>query len=136
MQLLKSFFIILVISISLPSLGDVERKHIIVNFSMLASNENELNGQKIGIRGWILFDDYEKSKKAMLFPTEESKRTFNVDEAIQIDIIKEDYEAVKKYLSGSIVTVYGTYKIINSKYTRLFGAIIKIDDIDIVHVDL
>lgn len=135
MQFLKSLFGVVFLMISLSVSADEERDHVQVNFYTLASLQSELDGKKIGVRGWIAFYNYSSTQKVLLFPSEESKKTFNVSESIEIFIGKNDFESTKEYLSGEIVTVYGTYCFESAEYNKLFGKMTKIEDIDIVHIN-
>jgi hypothetical protein len=135
MQFLKSLVGLVFLVTSLSVSADKEREHIQVNFYTLASSQSSLDGKKIGIRGWIEFYDYGSTQKVMLFPSEESKKIFNVIESIEICIDKKDFESTKEYLSGNIVTVYGVYGFEPSKFNKLFGKITKVEDIDIVHIN-
>ncbi|MGI5309461.1 hypothetical protein [Rheinheimera sp. WS51] len=135
MQFLKSFFILICLSVSLSVSADKESGHIKVNFYTLASMHPELDGKKIALRGWIAFYDYGNYQKVLLFPSQASRDEFNIQESVKIDIVKEDFEAARQYLSNNIVIVYGTYKSESLDNIKLFGRITKVEDIDIVSVD-
>lgn len=135
MQLLKSFIALLLIGFSLPLLADKEIVHERVNFYTLSSAQIDLDGSKISVRGWIGFYDYSSSKKVLLFPSQDSKKTFNLDESIELIVPLEDFETTREYLSGKLVNVYGTYNSKQDSKKYLFGTISKIDDIDIVNLD-
>ena len=135
MQVLKSFFILICLSVSLSVSADKENGHIKVNFYTLASMHPELEGKKIALRGWIAFYDYGNYQKILLFPNKGSRDEFNIQESVEIDIVKKDFDGVRQYLSNNIVIVYGTYKFESLDNIRLFGRIAEVEDVDIVSVD-
>lgn len=134
LQFLKNLTVIVVMLISLSATANEKREHIQVNFYTLASMQQKLNGQKIGIMGWIYFYEFDDVKKVYLFSSKESRDIFNENDSVEILIPQNKFYDAKRYLAGNVVFVYGIYRTTDVKYKITFGKIVDIDDINIVNI--
>jgi hypothetical protein len=103
-------------------------------FIPIASMQQKLNGQKIGIMGWIYFYEFDDVKKVYLFSSKESRDIFNENDSVEILIPQNKFYDAKRYLAGNVVFVYGIYRTTDVKYKITFGKIVDIDDINIVNI--